>query len=341
MPARKALGWETLPDDELLDLELADLHVSIAGTFLERPIDVLYEELEARGIRIRPHCWLSNEWFSPSGVPGIAIPFYLAHPRLIRLERKQMLEAEGASYRECMQLLRHEAGHAIDHAFDLRRRRRWQQVFGKTSEPYPDAYRPNPTSKRFVMHLPRWYAQSHPDEDFAETFAVWLTPRSPWRARYRGWPALQKLEYVDELMSELAGKKPKVTGRRQVDPLSKLHMTLRAHYRKRREHYRQTFGNVYDHELRRLFADGNRARTSVPASVFLRRSRREIRQMVAKWTGEYELTLDHVLGDMIARCRDLRLRATGNERKLKMDFAILLTAKAVQYVHRQREWHAV
>jgi hypothetical protein len=106
-------------------------------------------------------------------------------------------------------------------------------VFGKTSEPYPDAYRPNRRAKRYVMHLPRWYAQSHPDEDFAETFAVWLTPRSPWRARYRGWPRAAEARVRRRADAELAGKKPKVTRRRQVDPLSKLHMTLRAHYRKR------------------------------------------------------------------------------------------------------------
>jgi hypothetical protein len=340
--ARNAPEWESFNDEKILDLKLNELHVSIKGTWLERPIAGLYEELEARDLKLRPHFWLSNEWFSPSGVPGIAIPFYLAHRRLKRLEGRQMLEVEGATYRECMQILRHEAGHAIDHAFDLSRRKRWKEMFGKSSDPYPKAYQPNPTSRSYVMHLPRWYAQSHPDEDFAETFAVWMTPRSRWRERYRGWQALRKLEYVDELMTEIAGKKPKVVRRKRVDPLSKLNMTLRDHYRKKREHYRQSFANIYDHELRRLFAaDDRRTHTGVAASAFLRQNRREIRQMVAKWTGEYELTLDHVLQDMITRCRELRLRAVGSERKLKMDFAILLTAKAVQYVHRNREWHAV
>jgi hypothetical protein len=342
MAARDPHSWRALSDQELLELKLSELRVGIKGSWLERPIAGLYEELEARDLKVQPHFWLSNEWFSPSGVPGIAIPFYLAHPRLKQLERRQMLEVEGASYRECMQILRHEAGHAIDHAFALSRRKRWKEVFGKSSAPYPNTYRPNPTSKRYVMHLPRWYAQSHPDEDFAETFAVWMTPRSRWRARYKGWDALSKLEYVDELMAEIAGEKPKVTKRRRIDPLPKLNMTLRDHYRKKREHYRQSFANIYDHELRKLFAtDSRRSQAGIPASTFLRKHRRELRQMVAKWTGEYELTLDHVLQDMITRCRDLRLRAVGAERKLKMDFAILLTAKAVQYVHRNREWHAL
>ena len=175
---------------------------------------------QARGIRLRPHAWISSEWFSPADVPGIAIPFYLAHPRLMKLEKKMMLEVEGGTWSECMAILRHEAGHAVQHAYQLQRRRRWQQLFGPSSKHYPRYYRPNPASRRYVQHLRRWYAQSHPDEDFAETFAVWLRPRSNWRTRYAGWPALKKLEYVDELMGEIAGKRPPVTTRERVDPLS-------------------------------------------------------------------------------------------------------------------------
>ena len=139
-----------------------------------------------RGIRFRPHCWLAQEWFSPDGIPGIAIPFYLAHRRLMSIERRFMREVEGGNRNWLMRILRHEAGHAIDSAYRLRRRSRWRAVFGPASLPYPDTYRPRPGSRRFVQHLGAWYAQAHPTEDFAETFAVWLKPRSPWRREYRG-----------------------------------------------------------------------------------------------------------------------------------------------------------
>ena len=129
----------------------------------------------------------------------------------MKLEKKMMLDVEGGTWSECMAILRHEAGHTLQHAYQLQRRRRWQQLFGPSSKRYPRYYRPNPASRHFVQHLRLWYAQSHPDEDFAETFAVWLKPRSNWRTRYAGWPALKKLEYVDELMDEIAGKRPLLT----------------------------------------------------------------------------------------------------------------------------------
>ena len=136
-------------------------------------------------------------------MPGVAIPFYLAHPRLMRLEKAQMLEVEGGTPEWCMQILRHEAGHAFDNAYELRKRRkRVQPVRQAVVEPIPSSISPRPYSKSFVLHLDSWYAQSHPDEDFAETFAVWLTPDSDWRARYADWPALRKLEYMDALMHE-------------------------------------------------------------------------------------------------------------------------------------------
>ena len=190
-------AWADWPDEKLLDLRMCDLDVRIEGGDLEGRIAHLYGELKDSGLRFRPHFWLSDEWFTPDDVPGIAIPFYLAHPRLARLELSQMLEVEGGTPEWCMRILRHETGHAIDHAFLLRRRRRRQQLFGKSSDPYPEYYTPKPYSKSFVLHLDTWYAQSHPDEDFAETFAVWLSPESRWRERYAGWPALKKLEYMD------------------------------------------------------------------------------------------------------------------------------------------------
>jgi Putative zinc-binding metallo-peptidase len=341
MPRRFA--WAALSDDELLQLRLKDLKVTVEGTWLERCLRDLNDELAERGLRIRPHAWISNEWFSPDDTPGIAIPFYLAHPRLMRLERKMIIDVEGGTVPECMRILRHEAGHVLQVSYQLQRRRRWQELFGRSSTRYPRYYRPNPASRRYVYHLPRWYAQSHPDEDFAETFAVWLTPRSNWRKRYAGWPALKKLQYVDELMAEIATEKPVLTRRLHVDPLSRLTQTLGEHYEKKREHYAIDYPKVYDRDLRRIFSADPRHHRSPAASAFLRRNRARIRQIVSKWTGEYQLTLDAVFDDMIGRCRELKLRAVGSERQLRMEFIVLLTAKTVHslYSPSRRQWLAL
>lgn len=341
MPRRHA--WATWSNDRLLELRLKDLDLTLEGTWLEGCLATLHEELERRSIRLRPHAWLSDEWFAPDTTPGIAIPFYLAHPRLMRLERSQILDVEGGTVPECMRILRHEAGHAVQHAWQLQRRRRWQQLFGRSSTRYPAYYRPNPASKHYVQHLRLWYAQSHPDEDFAETFAVWLRPRSDWRKRYADWPALRKLEYVDELMAEIGDTTPLLRTRRTVDPLHRLSRTLAHHYQARRSLYSIEFPTIYDRDLRRIFSDDPRHRRSPAASTFLRANRARIRQMVGKWTGEYQLTLDAVLGDMIGRCRQLKLRAVGPARQLRMDFTVLLTVKTMHslYSPSRRDWIAL
>jgi Putative zinc-binding metallo-peptidase len=340
---RKRFAWASLPDEQLLKLRLRDLKVTVEGTWLEDCFNSLLEELGQRGIRVRPHAWISSEWFSPENTPGIAFPFYLAHPRLMQLEKKKIIDVEGGTWSECMAILRHEAGHVLQHSYALQRRRRWQQLFGASSKRYPSYYRPNPASRHFVQHLRLWYAQSHPDEDFAETFAVWLRPRSNWRTRYAGWPALKKLEYVDELMAEIASAPPLLTRRERVDPLAELNETLAEHYRKKQALYVFDTPKTYDRDLLRLFSSDPRHRRSQAASAFIRHNRARVRQMVARWTGEYQLTLDALLDDMIVRCRELDLRAVGPERKLIVEFTVLLTAKTVHALFgpSRRKWIAL
>lgn len=336
-----APAWSNLPDEKLLDVPLKSLKLRIEGTWLEDCVEQLNAELEQRGL-IRAHAWLSEEWFSSPETPGIALPFALAHPRLMRLERKMMLEVEGGTRRDCMQLLRHEAGHVVQHAYDLHRRKRWQSLFGSAATPYPEHYKADPTSKRYVQYLRRWYAQCHPDEDFAETFAVWLTPRSNWKKRYAGWPALAKLEYVDELMSEIADQKPHPYKRVQVDPLSKLKITLRDHYNAKRERYSLDMPTVFDRDLRRIFTVEPRLGVAQASSV-IKRNRKQIVSSVARSTGEYPIALDHAIDDMITRCRALKLRAPGSERQIRQNVTAMLNSKAIHshYTAMRHQWFAV
>ena len=332
--------WASWPFSRLLELRLCDLGVRLEGTWVEECVERLHAELDERDLLLKPHCWLSDEWFSPKSAPGIAIPFYLAHPRLMALERRQMFEVEGGTRGECMKLLRHEAAHAVQVAYGVHRRRRWQQLFGKASRPYPDYYRPNPASRRFVQHLDGWYAQSHPDEDFAETFAVWLDPRSNWRKRYARWPALRKLEYVDTLMGELAGSRPTVRSRATPHRLSTLRQTLRSHYESKRERYAVDYPSSYDDDLRELFTEPGKRRTGQTAMSFLRTHRREIRELVARWTGEHQFSVDQVLNEIMIRCRRLGLRATGSRQRLKTECAVWVAVHTVHRLRRQ-EWHVL
>jgi hypothetical protein len=235
---RRAPWWEDLTDEDLLDVRLCDLGLRIEGSELEDRLLRLHAELARVGLRrFRPYAWLSTSWFTPHGCTGFAVPFYLAHQRLIRIERWQIGEAEGASREGCLRLMRHETAHCLDHAYRLHRRGPWRATFGPFSKPYRASYVPKPGSRHFVVNLDYWYAQSHPGEDWAETFAVWLRPGSRWRSRYRGWPALRKLQYVEALAAELANQPPPVRTRERVDALPELHHSLREHYRRKRSRW--------------------------------------------------------------------------------------------------------
>lgn len=325
-----------LDNGQLLDLRFRDLPLRLDESPVSERVEQLYAELQYRGIRFRPHCWLGEEWFSPDGVPGIGIPFYLSHPRLAKLEYEQMFEVEGGTPQECMKLLRHEAGHAIMTAYQLARRPRCRKMFGKFSRPYPADYTPNPASDRHVLHLDWWYAQAHPAEDFAETFAVWLKPRSGWRKKYAGWRAIRKLEYMDELMKSIADK-PLINGsRRKVESISSLDRTLRQHYQRKKEHYCVEAPEFYDSDLLRIFSTTPSGKKRKTAARFLQQIGPKLCRASARGMGEYPYAVSQMLKEMIHRCRELKLYVDDSDETLYMEVAVFLSMQVLHYLRRIR-----
>jgi hypothetical protein len=311
---RKALPWTRLSDEELLKLRFCDLKLSIDRPTLQRQIGRLYKELENRGIQFRPHLWLSEEWFSPDGVPGIAVPFYLAHPRLEKLERRIMHEAEGGNSRWCMRILRHEAGHALDNAYRLRRRKRWREVFGPASLQYPAHYKARPGSRRYVHHLGEWYAQAHPTEDFAETFAVWLKPNSSWRRSYATWPAFNKLSVVEELMTSVQGQRPPVRNRLRIEPIQENTRTLAQHYRRKLANNRQYRLGLADELLRKIFSPERSRKGAARASALLRAQEKQLTNAIARDLALEPYSVNQILRMLIERCEALKLYVRGSRR---------------------------
>ena len=302
-----------MSDEQLLGMRFCDLKLSYERTPLARRVRRLYRELDKRGIGFRPHVWLSEEWFSPDGVPGIAAPFYLAHSRLERLERRMMRHVEGGSAESSMRILRHEAGHAIDTAYRLRRRKRWREVFGAASVPYPDSYTARPGSRRYVQHLGDWYAQAHPCEDFAETFAVWLKPNSSWRRTYAQWPAFHKLEFVDELLENVRGTRPPVRNREVVEPLRENTHTLADHYRRKLRRYSMYRRTVTDHLLERVFT-AERLRRAPRAGTFLRAHSLHLVNATMRELHAERYSVEQILRIVVERADKLGLWARGSRR---------------------------
>lgn len=328
--------WHTLKDEELLKLRICDLGVTIEGSELQARVEQLFGELSARGVSLRPDCYLGDEWFSPEGVPSIAIPFYLAHPRLKALEVRQMMEAEGGTPEWCLMLLRHECGHAIDHAYRFSARKDWHAVFGSPETEYtPETYRPRPYSRSFVQHLPNWYAQSHPDEDFAETFAVWLTmDPEAWRAHYRGWKAVEKLEFVHGLMQETANQPPAVKRGRRISEARKLRRTLDRYYAQRRKFYAEDFPDFYDADLRAIFGDGEPGAES--AAKVMRRHRAALVESIVQWTGQRKYTVSMLVRKLIRRCHALKLAAPRDPARLYFELGAYLAALVTNHMYTGR-----
>ena len=301
---------------ELLSRPIRELGLRLAGSPVERFVEQLYGELEAKGLsKFRPACYLTDEWGCPSGEPIIGIPFYLAHAGLAELE-KETHDLEDA--REIMMYLRHEAGHAFTYAYKLHNSSgwaaEWKKIFGPFRRPYRDNYRPAPFSRDYVRHLPGWYAQKHPDEDFAETFAVWLTPRSNWRKRYRGWGAMEKLIYLNRMARRL-GKSDPPRRRGQSDlTVDDMEATVAEFYGQngRGEVAVKELGVgdlTPDADLRDIFPVSKRRKTGVAAQEFLHQHRKAVIDKVAQWTGAQRPLIKTLMDSIEKRSAELGLRA--------------------------------
>lgn len=327
--------WERLEDAQLMQMRLGDLGLDIRrSATLQRCVRRLYEELEARGLRFRPHVWLAEEWFSPDGVPGIAIPFYLAHPRLLTLERRLTDDAEGSNENWLMRLLRHEAGHAFDNAYRLRRRKRWRMVFGPASQPYRAWYRARPASRHHVQHLGDWYAQSHPAEDFAETFATWLQPRSDWRHRYAGWPVLRKLAFVDEIAAEVGSTVPPVRTRERFEELRESERTLGTHYRRKIAWLQRRRRTLADSILRRSFPVRDTA-AGMAVATLLRQHKSTLVAYLMRSTGVSRYSIFQILRMAIERCERLDLQVHIPQRQALREARAALVHLVHAYGHSE------
>ncbi len=333
----EAADWASLSDDELLERKISQLNLKIEGTELQPLVQQLHDELSSKGLAFLPPCHIGDEWFVPVGTPAIFIPFFLAHDRLRKLERKLILEVEGENPEWFMKLIRHEAAHACFYAYQLQRKRKWREVFGQWSnEETPQFYRPRPYSRSYVVHLDDWYAQSHPDEDFAETFAVWLTPGLDWRERYKGWKALQKLEYVDELMRSLAGKPPVHQPPYRVAEFDCLNIKLKTHYARKRKLYEDSYPDFYDNDLRLLFAAGPEDSGRWKASAFLRAHRKHLMDSVCQWTNEKRYRVNKLLARLIERCDQLDLHARTGDPQQNLQVASYVTTLVMNYLFTGR-----
>ena len=334
---RRRFWWADLDDEALLELRFCDLGLSLEHSPLHAALKRLDLELGRRGFRFRPHFWLSEEWFSPDGIPGVAVPFYLAHPRLARLERRLMHEVEGGNANWLARILRHETGHAIDNAYRLHWRKRWRQVFGPASRPYRTSYAPRINSKGYVMHLGAWYAQSHPTEDFAETFAVWLAPHVSWREDYAQWPALRKLRYVDELMQEIRDTPPAVKNRAVIEPITNSRRTLKEHYRRKLRHYEGAETTRYDARLQRVFGPRGQHPGQLPAATFIRQVRPQLQRLLIRRLRLHPYLVYQVMRMVIHRARALELCVNRPLRSTKREAFSLVERILLDFVRRGRE----
>jgi len=332
--------WADYDDDALLALRFSSLRLRLRDSLIWADIERLRAELDRRGIAFRPHVWLSTEWFSPDGIPGFAVPFYLAHPRLRQLERTMMGEVEGGNHKWRMRILRHETGHAIDNAYALRRRGDWRRTFGRASVPYPDDYSPRPSSRRYVLHLGHWYAQSHPTEDFAETFAVWMQPRARWRRDYADWPAIRKLEFVDAILDEVGASRPRVRNRTVIEPLAQVDQTLGDHYLRKLQRY----GGVesrYDRWMSRTFVPRSRRPRAIAASRFVREIEPQLRRLLERRARLHPYHVDYAINTVRQRARQLDLVLRGSRREAKRPVVRLHERIVLDVLRRNRERFAL
>jgi hypothetical protein len=327
---------------DLLLRPIRDLGLKIEGTPVEKYIQRLYGELERKGLRhFRPPFYLTDQWGCPDEEPIIGVPFYLANPHLASIERA-VNDLEGE--REIMRYMRHEAGHAFNYAYELYRTDEWRELFGPFRRAYLDEYTPIPFSKKFVRHIEGWYAQKHPDEDFAEAFAVWLTPGASWKKKYATWAgALRKLQYVDRMAHQVADRPPsKATG--EIDySVDDLEESLSEFYRANTPDERESIADLaLDTDLADIFVEppGEEGRTLRPAAQLLAENRKAIVDKITYWTGVRRPLVKIMVEEMQKKVEEQGLLVdVDREETSLVETTAYLTTLAMNFLTRGRFVH--
>jgi hypothetical protein len=326
---------------------IRDLQLSIAGTRMERLIDIFIAELDAVGIvKLRPTFYFSTEWGVSFGTTNIGIPFYLAHPDLVALHADQVGHIEGQSDAAILQYFRHEMGHVVNYGYKLYEQEDWIETFGSITQPYLEEYRPQPFSTRFVRHLPGWYAQKHPDEDWAETFAVWMTPsageaKPAWRATYAAWPAaLAKLEYCDRKMASLRGVDPLVRTTEHDEDVREINYSVDDYYLNFAPATIEIPPGL-DGALRAMFEDFGEPELASPeiprrpAAHLISRLERRLVADVFRWTGHFPEQTRLLVRHFARRAEEMQqVYPESCELELTIAFTTLVTSLATTHVHR-------
>ena len=332
---------EDVPQElrELLGRRISQLGLRLEGSRVERFVHQLQRELGRKGLnKFKPACYLTDEWGCPDGEPVIGVPFYLADPRLSQLE-KVINDLEND--RQIMMYLRHEAGHAFNYAYRLHRTLEWRKLFGPYHRAYRDHYRPVPFSRKYVRHIEGWYAQKHPDEDFAESFAVWLTPRSNWRRAYRSWPAIRKLRYVDRVAREARDRDPDVTEGVIDLTVDDMKLTVEQYYRRFSRLNGAAVNVSLDVDLAGFFPPRGRRRKGVrPAVELLEELRPLLTEKITYWTGVKRAVVRALVERMTKTCKDLNLVAeVGREQQYAVELTAYGTTLAMNYLPRGKFFH--
>ena len=328
-------------ESNLWSTPIRDLRLTIEGTRLEPILSEFMEEVRQAGItRVRPRFYLSTEWGVPFETVAIAIPFYLAHPDLTALHAERVGHVEGFDRADILRYLRHEMGHVINYAYRLYDHEEWVKQFGSITQPYFEEYRPEPFSRRYVRHLPGWYAQKHPDEDWSETFAVWMTPGMDWRAEYGGWPvAYGKLTYCSRIMGELRDRDPVVTSSELDEDVGDIEYSLDQYYGRSTD----ALGDLppgLDGGLRAIFedlgsSDGTSAGALRPAADLIRRLEPELMANIFRWTGHFPERSRALLRYLAERAAQLEQGYPAErEDSAIMALTTLVTGLAMNHVQR-------
>lgn len=317
---------------EFLLTPISYIPLQIKNSPLERLIKEILQEIRRKNLLMTPEFYLSDEFGCVQNTATIGIPFYLAHPDLQELDRlvgsqKGQILTEG----HIKSILRHECGHAFFYTYEVYKKNKALKIFGDFDSRSISLQNIVPDSDDYVDYLARCgtasagYSQTHPEEDFADTFGACVDPNFK-KTSVQGM-AVKKLDYAKDLMQKYAGKNISGLAHEFHKPASEIKETLESFFRRRFgpfdiKYFRREATGYADLHLKRVFSShAPLDRNHISAARFLEKNKKWFIERSRSWTKKPALTEQLVLKS-IERAKVLRMTlAKANFQKARKIFS--------------------